>query len=159
MQVHRLDPCFRAVFRCPTNPAALSCAINFLQKARGETMHVRTVRKPGDPGTLKLVEKYGDRLVNVRYRDDPVKRKRYKTVELIVAEEDWQPPAETSDEIAPPAPEPRTTPRVPLRIQYFEKDLQQQVKAIGGIWHAGEKLWYAPEAHVQRIGLENRIVR
>ncbi len=95
-------------------------------------MHVRTVRKPGDPGTLKLVAKYGDRLVNVRYREDPAKGKRYKTVELIVAQEDWQPPAQTNDEIAPPTPEPRTTPRVPPRIQYFEKDLQQQVKAIGG---------------------------
>ncbi len=126
-------------------------------------MHVRTVRKPGDPGTHKLVAKYGDRLVNVRYREDPAKGKRYKTVELIVAQEDWQPPAQTNkqtnNEIEPPTPQPRTTPRVPLRIQYFEKELQQQVKAIGGIWNAGEKLWYAPEAHVQRIGLENRIVR
>jgi hypothetical protein len=122
-------------------------------------MHVRTVRKPGDPGTLKLVAKYGDRLLNVRYRYDPAKGKRYKTVELIVAEEDWQPPEETNAVIAPSTSEPRTTPHVPLRIQYFEKDLRQQIQAIGGFWNAGEKRWYAPEAYIQRIGLENRIIR
>lgn len=122
-------------------------------------MLVRTVRKPGDPGTLKLVAKYGDRLLNVRYRYDPAKGKRYKTVELIVAEEDWQPPAEPRDDITPPVPAPGYTPRVPLRIHYSEKELQQKVKAIGGIWNAAEKLWYAPEAYVQRIGLEGRIVR
>ena len=79
-------------------------------------MPVRTVRKPGDPGTLKLVAKYGDRLVNMRYCYDPAKGKRYKTVELIVAQEDWQPPAQTNDEIAPPTSQPRTTPRVRRKI-------------------------------------------
>ena len=51
-------------------------------------MRVGTVRKPGDTGTEKLVAKYGDRLVAVRYRYSHAKRKRYKTVELIVAEGD-----------------------------------------------------------------------
>jgi len=52
-------------------------------------MQIRTVRKPGEPGTQKLVAKYGERLVSVRYRYDPQAGKRYKTVELIIAEEDW----------------------------------------------------------------------
>jgi hypothetical protein len=48
-------------------------------------MLIRTVRKPGEPGTQKLLAKYGNRLVSVRYRYDPANGKRYKTVELIVA--------------------------------------------------------------------------
>lgn len=56
-------------------------------------------------------------------------------------------------------PETRTTPIVPLRIHYTEKDLQRQVKAIGGTWDANKKLWYAPEEYVRRIGLAGRIVR
>ncbi len=84
-------------------------------------MLIHTVRKPGEPGTQKLVARYGERLVSVRYRYDPAKGKRYKTVELIVAEEDWRPPAESRTAAAAPAPKPRTTPRVPVRIQYFEK--------------------------------------
>lgn len=54
-------------------------------------MLIRTVRKPGEPGTQKLIDRYGERLVCVRYRYDPAKGKRYKTVELIVAAEDWRP--------------------------------------------------------------------
>jgi hypothetical protein len=121
-------------------------------------MHVRTVRKPGEPGTQRLVAKYGDRLVSVRYRYDALKRKRFKTVELIVAEEDWDPPAPPPDTTVA-KPERRTTPIVPLRIHYTEKDLQRQVKAIGGTWDANKKLWYAPEEYVRRIGLAGRIVR
>lgn len=121
-------------------------------------MHIRTVRKPGEPGTQKLVAKYGDRLVSVRYRYDPQTQKRYKTVELIIAEEDWQPAKPMPREDKPQAERP-TTPIVPVRIHYTEKDLQRQIKAIGGTWNANKKLWYAPEAYVRRIGLTKRIVR
>lgn len=123
-------------------------------------MEIRTVRKPGEPGTLKLKERYGDRLVSVRYRYDAARGKRYKTIELIVEEQDWMPAPQT--ELPPaqkPAPEVRYTPRVPVRIRYNEKDLQRAIKAIGGNWDPGKKLWYAPEEYVRRIGLANRIVR
>lgn len=120
-------------------------------------MQVRTVRKPGEPGTQQLMSKYGARLVSVRYRYDAAKGKRYKTVELIIAEEDWRPdqsPSSPAREHATP-----TTPMAAVRIQYDEKDLQRQIKAIGGSWDARKKLWYAPEKHVERVGLANRIVR
>lgn len=122
-------------------------------------MHVRTVRKPGERGTQRLVKKYGERLVCVRYRYDPAKLKRYKTVELIVAEGTWipEPPSPVHD--SPPAIKPRYTPRVPVRINYYEKELQRQIKAIGGTWEPTKKLWYAPEEYVRRIGLDKRIVR
>ena len=53
-------------------------------------METRTTLRPGDRGTRKLVERYGKRLVCVRYRYDPVTQRRYTTVELIVAEAVWQ---------------------------------------------------------------------
>ena len=37
--------------------------------------------------------------------------------------------------------------------------LQRQIKAIGGRWDAGKKLWFAPEEYVKRLGLMKRIVR
>ena len=58
----------------------------------GVHIQVRTVRKPGAAGTGKFFARYGKRLVAVRYRVDPAKGKRYKTVESIVAEEEWHPP-------------------------------------------------------------------
>jgi hypothetical protein len=47
--------------------------------------------KPGQKGTKRLVADYGDRLVCVRYRYDAARKRRIKTVELIVAESDWHP--------------------------------------------------------------------
>jgi hypothetical protein len=121
-------------------------------------MLIRTVRKPGEAGTRKLVERFGNKLVCVRYRYDPGKRKRYKTVELIVEEDDWLPP---ENELSPPEPTApiRYTPRVGLRIRYDEPELRRQVKAIGGSWDPGKRLWFAPEEYVKRIGLAHRIVR
>jgi len=48
--------------------------------------------KPGQKGTKQLTEQYGDALICVRYRYDPEKRKRLKTVEIIVSESEWTPP-------------------------------------------------------------------
>jgi len=44
---------------------------------------------PGQPGTKKLLEKYGEKLVCVRYRYDNLRHKRIKTVELIEEEISW----------------------------------------------------------------------
>jgi hypothetical protein len=53
-------------------------------------MRVRLKLKPGQRGTKHLSRQYGDRLVCVRYRYDEETKKRYTTVELIVAEEPWK---------------------------------------------------------------------
>jgi len=89
-------------------------------------MLVKTTRQAGRKGTEKLMQKYGDRLICVRYRYDPLKHKRYKTVELIESEAE------------PPLPKP-TTPMMAVRIQYNEKSLQQQIRSIGGHWNPGKK--------------------
>jgi hypothetical protein len=50
-------------------------------------MEIRTVRRPGEKGTQKLARQYGERLVCIRYRYDAARKKRFKTVELIVDED------------------------------------------------------------------------
>jgi len=50
-------------------------------------MQVLAIRRPGQRGTQKLVTRYGDRLVCVRYRYDAAAGKRYKTVEIIIDEQ------------------------------------------------------------------------
>lgn len=47
-------------------------------------MRIRSTVQPGQPGAKKLLPQYGDRLVCVRYRYDEQRKKRFKTVELIV---------------------------------------------------------------------------
>ncbi len=54
-------------------------------------MRSRLTLKPPQRGTKKLQAKYGDRLLYVRYRYDEERRRRCKTVELIVNEVDWVP--------------------------------------------------------------------
>jgi hypothetical protein len=54
----------------------------------GETMKTRLILKPGQKGTKRLTDKYGDALVCVRYRYDAELRQRLKTVELIVERSD-----------------------------------------------------------------------
>ena len=43
------------------------------------------------PGTKQWQERYGDRLVRVRYRGDGKRRARSTTVEMIVEEAYWDP--------------------------------------------------------------------
>ena len=119
-------------------------------------MHVLSVKRPGQKGTQALVERYGARLVCVRYRYDAVKQRRYKTVELIVDQEHWSPPPEPSYPDTPP-PEPLR--RVGLRVGYHESELRQRVKAAGGTWFKDEKLWYVSADRVNALGLESRVVR
>ena len=54
-------------------------------------MRTRLHLKPGQRGTKRLSEQYGEQLVCVRYRYDDATKKRYKTVELIVDVAEWSP--------------------------------------------------------------------
>jgi hypothetical protein len=54
-------------------------------------MRTRLTLKPGERGSKRLLSRFGDRLVCVRYRYDATARKRLKTVELIVDEADREP--------------------------------------------------------------------
>ena len=124
-------------------------------------MEIRTVRKPGERGTQRLVAEYGERLVCVRYRYDLAKKKRYKTIELIVAEDDWRAPAPhpQEDSTRRPAPKRYYTRRVGIRIEYQEADLRRQIKAAGGMWDPSERLWFIPEEEVRRLGLVQRVAK
>lgn len=112
-------------------------------------MRTRLTLLPGQPGTKELSVHYGERLVCVRYRYDAQKRKRYKTVELIVEERDWQ----------PPEAEPAATEIVALRIGIEETALRQQVKQAGGVWNAQRKVWELAYEQVVQLGLRERLVR
>ncbi len=58
---------------------------------RKGVMNTKLTLKPGQRGTKKLLKKYGNRLICVRYRYDEEKKLRYKTVELIVDVSEWEP--------------------------------------------------------------------
>jgi hypothetical protein len=84
----------------------------------------------------------------VRYRYDAQRKKRFKTVELIVAERDWDPPAPrlTADTI------------VGVRVGFAEADLRERVKQAGGKWNRRRKVWDMRYDQVVALKLEARVV-
>ena len=111
-------------------------------------MQIRLTLKPGQKGTKKLLKRYGDQLVCVRYRYDPQTKKRYKTVELIVEEVDW--------EIKSPLPDAKT--KVLIRVNWGETGVGIKVKQAGGVWDPEKKVWEIEYGQVERLGLTERIV-
>ena len=115
-------------------------------------MQVKLVLKPGQHGTRKWVEKYGDKLVSVRYRYDADNRKRYKTVEIIVEETTWI-PSEIIPEITRSPSD-----KVGIQVAGYEKDIRRQVKQAGGIWRPRQKLWELSYGDTIALGLKSRII-
>ena len=52
-------------------------------------METRLTLRPGMPGTKRLVARYGERLICVRYLYDEARNRRLKTVELVIEEAPW----------------------------------------------------------------------
>jgi hypothetical protein len=98
------------------------------------------------------MEIYGDRLISVRYRYDAEKKKRYKTVEIIVEEPEWSPVDN------PQKPVWNMTDRLGIRVDVGETEIREKVKQSGGIWRPRQKLWELPYAEILALGLEGRIV-
>ena len=117
-------------------------------------METRLRLKPGQNGTKKLVQQYGDRLVCVRYLYDEERQRRYKTVELIVDEIPWNPGARPARK----KPSRALDDRVGIRVEWNETELREQIKGAGGIWRPKQKLWEISYAKVSAMGLDDRIV-
>ena len=109
---------------------------------------VQPILKPGQPGTKKLLEIYGDNLICVRYRYDDEKMTMFKTIEIIVDTKPWK-------------ENPRKIPKnkiVSIRIAIDEIDLRKRVKATGGKWDPKRQVWQLSYEKVMELGLSNRIV-
>ena len=84
-------------------------------------MRIGLNRKPGQSGTKKLLARYGDRLICVRYRYDEERKKRFKTIELIIEETEWTPKRKAF----------KDGDIVGVKIGIEEKELQSKVKRAG----------------------------
>jgi hypothetical protein len=113
---------------------------------------IQTVRdqdslQPGQRGTKKLRDVYGDRLVCVRYRDDAARQRRLKTGELIVEEAPWRPERAARKGAA----------IVGVRVQFQEVSLRRQVKLAGRRWNPARRAWELRRDHALKLGLKERI--
>ncbi len=85
----------------------------------------------------------------VRYRYDEKRKKRLKTVEIIIDETDWEPQENKSV----------TDSRiVGIQIGIGEKELQSRVRNAGGKWDRNRKLRALSYRKVAEPGIEDRVV-
>lgn len=113
-------------------------------------LRTRATMRPGDPGTKKLLAKYGSRLVCVRYRDDAERKTRCKTVELIVEEQPW-PPTDPGPKYAPDD-------IVHVFIRFDEETLRAAVRNRNGEFDRPTKTWRLRYADALALRLLERIV-
>ena len=113
-------------------------------------METRLTLAPGQNGTKKLLARYGDRLVCVRYRYDATHGVRHKTVELIVETLPWRSRSRV--------PRRDAHDMVGVRIGFPETELRERVKNAGGIWRARQRLWELDWKTVRELGLQDRVV-
>jgi hypothetical protein len=97
---------------------------------------------PQQHGARRWAEQYGQQLVTVRYRYDPVSGLRHTTVEIVVESAPWKP--------AVPA-------TALIHVAYEEEDLRRQLRARGATWEAGLRRWRVPLSLLKELHLENRL--
>jgi hypothetical protein len=84
----------------------------------------------------------------VRYRYDAQRKKRFKTVELLVAERDWEPPRRrfADDQV------------VGLHVPFADVAVGALVKQACGRWNPERRVWQLRYDRVVAPGLNTRIV-
>ena len=146
--VHESSSAGRPLRAPSTVPAGSAARATPPRSAEPSTPRVRLHLKPGQKGTKQLLAQYGDRLICVRYRYDAQRKKRLKTVELLVAERDWD----------PPRPRIAHDQLVELRAAFADLAVREQIKKAGGTWNPERKLWQLRYDHAVALGLTGRIV-
>jgi len=101
----------------------------------------------GQEGTRKLLDQYRSQLVCVRSRHDGEKRKRLKTIALIIEEAPWPPPST------------QTLGERPMGVRRALKETEwlRQVKLAGGRWNQPRQLWDLKYDQILALVLEARI--
>jgi len=115
-------------------------------------MEVEKTLRPGDLGTAKYINRFGDRLVCVRHRIDRQANRRFTTVELILDERPClqrgrRPNRAGPDDICH------------LRIEAHETSLQKLVRANQGRWNRETQTWVLSATDVENCCLWDRVVR
>jgi len=111
-------------------------------------MKTRLILKPGQKGTKRLTETYGDALICVRFRYDEETRQRLKTVELIIDKCEWVPPPPLYD----------ANRLVPLRIEGYELEMRARAKTAGAKWNPESQLWFVKYGNIVGTVLEKHLL-
>jgi hypothetical protein len=108
----------------------------------------------GDHGSQKYLRVWGDKLLNVRYREDQGRNIFVTTIEIVV-DQRAKPPKGVQQRgfLAR-----RASAVVGVQINYSETELRLNVKSQGGIWDKTRRLWLLRHAQAIALGLKDRVV-
>ena len=112
------------------------------------TSKIKRTLLPGQSGTKKLVARYGERLVCVRYRYDSEQQRKITTAEIIVDESPWHP---NPQHIHP-------NKRLALKVGYDEVEVRKAIRTAGGIWDKDQRVWKLAYKEIMALGLMDRVV-
>ena len=112
-------------------------------------LETRLTLRPGQAGTRKLQERYGERLVCVRYLHDSARQRRLKVVELVIEERPWNPAQRKARRGAGDI--------VRVHIHWNETHMRSRAVAQGARWCSGPKLWEMTWATARKLGLSDRV--
>lgn len=101
--------------------------------------------KPGQKGTGRLVEQYGESLLCVRYRYNEKCGVKLKTVEIVVDERAVQVPRFKDGDV------------VPVSVAFEEMELREQLRKLRAKWDPQLKVWFVPYRLIRGTELESRI--
>jgi hypothetical protein len=107
----------------------------------------RQTIKAGERGTKKLVKEFGSNLLNVRIYYDIKRKRKIRTIELLVDENEWVPTKINPAKI------------VKLKVNWGEPEIARKIKANGGIWNKEKKVWEIAFGKVKDLGLQSRMVK
>ena len=110
-------------------------------------MRTQVTLQPGQKGTKKLCDRYGDQLVCVRNRYNEARRGQLNTVEVRVEEMPWRPGRAAR----------KGAWIVGVRVGVQEVPLQRQVKLAGGRWNPTRHVWELRRDQALKLGLRDRI--
>lgn len=105
---------------------------------------VSRVIRPGRPGTIKLMRRFGPALQAVRYRYDATGLQRFTTVELLV-------------EVSPVTKGACLDSRFAVRVGFHEKRLRALVRQHGGQWRPEDRVWILSGRAVLKLNLLGRV--
>ena len=114
--------------------------------AKATTARLPIIKKiaPGQPGSRRWFERFGDALVCVRYRVDAEAGRRLVTVELQV---DAAPLRPRNDDQA-----------VLVRIEWRETELRELARQHGARWDSTARAWRTTRAIARKLRWVDRIV-
>jgi hypothetical protein len=127
--------------------------INSIKHKEGSVRVIKTI-KPSTSGAKRFLKEWGEKLIAVRYREDPEENAMYTTIEIIVDKRERPTPQVSNQKLLAF----KRKQIVALAVRYEETQLRNKLRHYQAKWSKKEKLWLTSYTNAVAMGLVDRIV-